>query len=847
MELNLEGQNIQNIEIEKEIKRSYIDYAMSVIVGRALPDVRDGMKPVHRRVLYSMYKDNLTHDKPFRKSATTVGNVLGHYHPHGDAAVYDTLVRMAQPFSLRYPLVDGHGNFGNVDGDGAAAYRYTEARMSRIASELMSDIEKNVVDFVPNFDNKLTEPTVLPSRFPNLLVNGSVGIAVGMATNIPAHNMSEVIDGTVYLIDHPDCDIPALMEFIKGPDFPTGAVIYGTSGIYQTYMTGHGKILVRAKYHIETHNNRSSIVYTEIPYQVNKSSLVKSIVDLVKEKRVEGIADLRDESDMDKGMRIVVDVKRDANPEIVVNQLFKHTQLQDTCAANMLALVDNEPKVLNLKQILWHYIRHQEDVVTRKFKYELEKALARLHILEGYKIAIDNIEEVIRIIRANKTVPEAKAALIERFELSDAQGQAIVEMPLGKLAGLEVNKILEEMAEKQALVEKIRDILSDEKKVLGVVKEDLLEIKARYGDERKTAIEQAVDDILIEDLIEKHKCVVTVSKSGYIKRIPADQYQAQNRGGKGINAMTTKEEDFVSNIIVAHSHSWLFMFTNLGRLYAKKCYELPEAGRTAKGTNIVNILPLKPDEKITAFISVSKVDTDELLTMITRSGYIKRTPLKVFKHLRRNGINAITLTEGDELMFVEKTDSNKDIFVATNDGRCIRFDEKEVSVMGRNARGVRAIRLSGSQVVAGALSLDKDSDKLILTVTQNGFGKRSDPAAYTSHHRGGSGMTCHKLSEKTGLLSGIAAVDDSDDIMMITDSGMLIRIPVNQISVIGRAASGVIIMRTSDNAVISGFQVIQKDDNIEETVIDEEVEEISFADSDSDSDTDLDSDTLPEA
>ena len=830
MELNLEGQKIENVEIEKEIKRSYLDYAMSVIVGRALPDVRDGMKPVHRRVLYSMFKDSLTHDKPFRKSATTVGNVLGHYHPHGDAAVYDTLVRMAQPFSLRYPLIEGHGNFGNVDGDGAAAYRYTEARMSRIADEMLGDIDKNVVDFVPNFDNKLTEPTVLPSRFPNLLVNGSVGIAVGMATNIPAHNLSEVIDGTVCLIDDPDADIPTLMSFIKGPDFPTGGIIYGTSGIVQTYMTGRGRISVRAKHHFETHNNRTAIVFTEIPYQVNKSALVGSIVALVKDKRIEGIADLRDESDMDKGMRIVVEVKRDANPEIVLNLLFRHTQLQDTFAANMLALVDNEPKLLNLKQILRHYIRHQEEVVTRKFRFELDKALARLHILEGYKIAIDNIEEVIRIIRSSLSVPEAKAALMERFGLSDAQGQAIVDMPLGKLAGLEVDKILEEMRQKQELIDRIRDILSDEKKILAVVKEDLLEIKKRYGDERRTQIEQAEDDILIEDLIEKHKCVVTVTDTGYIKRIRADQYQAQNRGGKGINAMTTKEEDFVKSIIVAHSHSWLFMFTSLGRLYVKKVYEIPEAGRTAKGTNIVNILPLREKEEISAFISVSKIDTDELLTFVTRRGYIKRTPLRLFRHLRKIGVNAITLTEGDSLQSVTKTDGTKDVFVATNDGRCIRFGENEVSVMGRTARGVRAIRLKEDQFVCGTLLLDAASDKKLLTVTANGFGKRSEPDGFRVCHRGGMGITCHKLSEKTGELVGIAAVEDGDDVMLITDSGMLVRIPAGQISVIGRAAGGVILMRTATEAKVTGFEIVTDDDVDSVQVEEADEDELEFDD-----------------
>lgn len=818
MNVFTEGQIIRDIEINKEIKTSFIDYSMSVIVDRALPDVRDGLKPVHRRILYAMYNDGLTNDKPFRKSATTVGNVLGHYHPHGDAAVYDTMVRMAQPFSLRYPLIEGHGNFGNVDGDGAAAYRYTEARLQKIANEMMVDIEKDVVDFMPNFDNKLKEPTVLPARFPNLLVNGSIGIAVGMATNIPSHNMREVVDGTIYLMEHPEAEIADIMQFIKGPDFPTAGTIYGTAGIAQAYMTGKGHIMVRAKTHIEENKNRTSIIVTEIPYQVNKSVLVSSIADLVKEKRIEGIADLRDETSLKTGMRIVIDLKRDANPQIILNLLYKYTRMQDTFAINMLALVDNEPKTLNLKQILNHYISHQTSVIRRRTEFELKKAKARMHIYEGYKIAVDNIETVIKIIRSSKDIPQARLNLMEHFEFSQAQAQAIVEMPLGRLSGLEIENIMAELARLAELIEKLEGILADQQKIHNIIKEDLQEIARKYGDDRRTDIEVAADDILIEDLIEKHKCVVTVSNTGYIKRQPVDTYQSQNRGGKGITAMGTKEEDYVSNLIVSHSHNYLFMFSNYGKLYVKKCYEIPEASRTAKGTNLVNILQLDSGEKITAFVSGDRLNADAYLTMVTKLGIIKRTEISRFKHLRKGGIIAITLDEGDELLYVNKTDGNSDIMIATSEGSCVRFKEQDIRATGRTSRGVRAINLGKGGVVVGTTIITpeevKQATKKLCTITENGFGKRSDIEEFSVHKRGGKGMICHKINEKTGKLAGIAGVEESDDIMLITDSGIIIRTSVSQVSTVGRNASGVIVMRTGDAKIVS-FSRIVKDDDID--------------------------------
>ncbi len=825
MDINTEGQNILHVEINKEVKRSYIEYAMSVIVSRALPDVRDGLKPVHRRILYSMHEDNLTHDKPFRKSATTVGNVLGHYHPHGDAAVYDSMVRLAQPFSLRYPLVDGHGNFGNVDGDGAAAYRYTEARMSKIASEMMTDIEKDVVDFSPNFDNKLKEPDVLPSAFPNLLVNGSVGIAVGMATNIPPHNLCEVIDGAIYLMENPGCEILDLVQFIKGPDFPTYATIYGTSGIKQAYLTGKGHVMVRAKYHIEERNGRKSIVYTEIPYQVNKSNLVKTIADLVNDKRIEGISDIRDESGRN-GMRIVVDLKRDANEMILVNLLYKYTQLQDTCAMNMLALVNGEPKTLNLKQMLHYYLKHREEVVTRRVTFDLKKARAKEHIWQGYKIALDNIDEVIKIIRASKTVAEAKTSLIARFDFSDVQAQAIVELPLGKLSSMEVDNILAELERLMKLIAELEGILADETKIFAIIKDEMLEIKRRFGDERRTVIEEAEDDIILEDLIERHKCLITTTHDGYIKRIPVDTYEAQNRGGKGINAMKTKEEDSVKDMFVSHSHNYLFMFTSLGRLYIKKCYQIPEGSRTSKGTHINNILPLQEDEKITAFISVSKINTDEVLVMTTEKGMIKRCPLSAFRHIRAKGVIAIKLREDDKLLFVNKTDGDSEIFIAASNGQALKFSEKRVRVMGRTSSGVRAIRLAEGEKVVGCLSIKPDGEngayrKALLTLTENGFGKRCDFSLFAEKGRGGKGMRCHKLTEKTGVLAGIAAVEETDDVMLMTDGGMLIRTVVAQISMSGRSASGVIVMRLSDGSKIIGFERIKREEEAENEALPE--------------------------
>ena len=817
----LKNQKIETIEIAAEMKRNYIDYSMSVIVGRALPDVRDGLKPVHRRILYAMHDDGLTHDKPFRKSATTVGNVLGHYHPHGDAAVYDTMVRMAQPFSLRYPLIEGHGNFGNVDGDGAAAYRYTEARMARMADLMLSDIEKDVVEFVPNFDNQTTEPTVLPSRFPNLLVNGSVGIAVGMATNIPPHNLCEVVDGTIYYMDHPDCTVPELMQYIKGPDFPTAATIYGINGIHQAYLTGRGRVFVRAKHHFEEKKGKTSIVFTEIPYQVNKRTLIESIADLINEKRIEGISDLRDETGRD-GMRIVVDLKRDANPQIVLNLLFKYSQLQDTFAVNMLALVDGEPKTLNLKQILFYYVKHQEEVITRRTKFELEKARARLHILEGYKKAIDAIDAVIALIRSSRTIPEARQRLVDELDFTEIQAQAIVELPLGRLAGLEIEKILAEMEEKIALCQKLEGILADRNLVLGIIKEDLIAIKEKFGDARRTTIEEAEEEIVLEDLIERHKCVITITNTGYIKRIPADTYQAQHRGGKGITAMGTKEEDFVKDIFVSHSHNYLFMFTSKGKLFVKKCYEIPEASRTAKGTNIVNILDLEEGETVTAFISVGSFATGEYLTMVTKRGVVKRTALALFKNVRKSGIRAIKLDEGDELLGVHKTDGNYEILLAASNGLGTKFAEGRVRLMGRVSRGVRGMRLAEGEELVGCAAVkpnaDGTYDQKILTITERGFGKCTDPALFPLRGRGGKGVICHKLTAKTGRLAGVCAVNTDDDILLITDGGTLIRTQVAQISVTGRATSGVIVMRLSAEATLSGFVRLENEDaELEET------------------------------
>lgn len=802
-DLTFSDQKIVPVNMEKEVKKSFIEYSMSVIVSRALPDVRDGMKPGARRILYAMYEDNLTHDKAFRKSATTVGNVLGRYHPHGDAAVYGTMVRMAQPFSLRYPLVEGHGNFGSVDGDSAAAYRYTEARLSRLADEMMRDIDKDTVDFVGNFDNRRKEPTVLPSRFPNLLVNGSIGIAVGMATNIPPHNLSEVVDGTIYLMDNPDASLAEIMQFIKGPDFPTSAIIYGKNGILEAYKTGRGRVMVRSRAEVDEDNHR--IIVTEIPYMVNKRQLIEAMADKVRDKSIEGVTDIRDESGRD-GMRIVIEYRRDANGQVILNQFYKYTQLQDTCAINMLALVNGEPKVLPLKSILEEYIRFQEEVITRRVNYDLAKALREEHIFEGYKIAIDNIEEVIKIIRASADVASAKENLKERFALSDEQAQAIVSMTLGKLSGMERDKVEARLAELAKLIAEYRSILADENKIKGIIRDELLEIKKKFGDERRTELVEAEDDIEIEDLIERHDCVITLSHAGYIKRQPASTYAAQRRGGKGIIGAGTKEEDFIENVIVANSHSMLMMFTNRGKVHCRKAYRIPEASRTAKGTSIVNVLETEPGEKLTAVIPIDGFDENKYLVMQTLHGVIKRTKLSEFEYQRRGGKIAINLDEGDELIFVACTDGSADILVATHDGNAARFSESKVSVIGRTGRGVRAVKLRDGDFVIGAVVIEADEEwrktHKIVSVTEGGFGKRVDFDQYEAKGRAIQGVLCHKLSGKTGKLCSVSCATDNDDIMIITNEGTIIRTPVADIPVYSRTASGVIVMRLAPGASI---------------------------------------------
>jgi len=805
-------QVIVPIGMEKRVRKAFLEYSMSVIVSRALPDVRDGMKPGQRRIMYAMYEDNLTHDKPFRKSATTVGNVLGRYHPHGDSAVYGTMVRMAQDFSYRYPLVQGHGNFGSVDGDGAAAYRYTEARLAKISAELMADIEKNVIDWNMNFDNTRREPTVLPSKFPNLLVNGSIGIAVGMATNIPPHNLSEVVDGTIYLMDNPDAGVSELMKLIKGPDFPTAATVFGTRGIYEAYSTGRGKVMVRAKAEVDEEKRR--IIISEIPYMVNKSELVKSMADQVRDKKIEGVTDIRDESGRN-GMRIVIEYKRDANGQVILNQFYKYTQLQDTCAINMLALVNGEPKVLGLRQILGNYISHRKDVTRRRVQYDLDRALHEAHINEGYKIATDNIDEVITIIRNSPDTPAAKVRLSERFNLSDEQAQAIVSMTLGRLSGMERQKVEEKLVQLYADIKDYREILADPERIKGIIRDELLEIKAKYGDERKTSIEEYHDEIMLEDLIERHNCVITLTHAGYIKRQPADSYSAQSRGGKGRRGMATKEEDYIESVFSVDSHSNLLLFTNFGRVYTMKPYRVPEASYNAKGTNIVNLLELGEGEHLTAGISVESLASDKVqgdyLIMITKQGVIKRTLLSEFSYQRKGGKIAINLDEGDELIFAAHTSGDSDIMIATSTGLAARFPEEKVSVMGRTARGVRGIRLMGDDYVAGAVIIERDeewrrSHRLIM-ITENGFGKRLDEAHFENKGRGIKGMCCYKITDRTGPLVGIETVSETDDVMMITNDGTIIRTPTAGIPEYGRTAAGVIVMRLSDEAKIVNFTV----------------------------------------
>lgn len=807
-----ENQKIVDINMEKEVKKSFIEYSMSVIMSRALPDVRDGMKPGQRRVIYAMYEDHLTHDKPFYKSATTVGNVLGRYHPHGDSSVYGTMVRLAQPFSLRYPLVEGHGNFGSVDGDPPAAYRYTEARLARISEEMTRDLEKEVVEYQPNFDNRRREPTVLPSRFPNLLVNGSVGIAVGMATNVPPHNLGEVIDGTIYRMENPGCSIADLMQFIKGPDFPTYGTIHGTSGIIDAYTTGKGRIVVRAK--AEVNEEKRQIIVTEIPYMVNKSMLCESIANLVKDKRIDGISDMRDESGKD-GMRIVIEFKRDANGQVILNQLYKYTQMQDTCSANFLAIVGQEPKVLNLAQILDYYIAHQQSVIRRRTEFDLEKAKARAHIFEGYKIALDNIDEIVEIMKTSESIPASKATLMERFGLTDIQAQAIVEMTLGRLTGMERSKIEEELERLHALIAELEGILADEGKINEIIKNEMLEIKKKYADERRTNIEQAIDDIDLEDMIEKHNCIITMTRAGYIKRLPSDTYSSQHRGGKGITGMTARDEDFIERVDAVFSHSTMMFFTNKGRVQALRAFQIPEASRTAKGTNIVNLLELEKDEKVTAVISVNEFNDYEYLTMVTRQGVIKKTLLSEYEYQRKGGKIAINLDEGDELLFVTKTDGERQLIIATRNGSAVKFDEGEVRGMGRVSRGVRGIRLKDDDYVIGAVAVEEG--KKLLTITENGYGKRTEFDDFRlMKNRGGGGVTCHNLTEKTGLLAGIIAVGDDDDVMMITDSGIIIRTPADGISTYSRTASGVIVMRLEEGQKLVNVTNVAKEEESED-------------------------------
>ena len=800
------------VEINSEMKKSYIDYAMSVIVGRALPDVRDGLKPVHRRILYAMYEDGITPDKAYRKCATTVGNVLGRYHPHGDASVYDAMVRMAQDFSLRYPMVDGHGNFGSVDGDPAAAYRYTEAKMSKLSMHMLTDIEKDTVDFMPNFDESRKEPLVLPSRIPHLLINGSNGIAVGMATNIPPHNLGEVIDGIVALIDHPDITIDELMEYIPGPDFPTGAQIMGVSGIRAAYHTGRGKLRVRARAEIEDwKENRQRIVVTEIPYGVNKARLIEKIAELVHDKRIEGISDLRDESDRD-GMRIVIELKRDANGSIVLNQLYKYTQLEDSFSVIMLALVNQtDPKVLNLKEVLVNYVDFQKDVIVRRTKYDKKKAEARAHILEGLTIALDNIDEVIKIIR--ESYNDAKDRLMERFGFSDLQAQAILDMRLARLSGLEREKVEKEYEDIKALIAHLTEVLGSEQMVLDIIKEEITEIKDKFGDRRRTSIEPAADDIDIEDLIEEQDNVITMTHQGYIKRLVADTYKTQKRGGKGIIGMQTKEEDFVSNMFVSSTHAHILFFTNTGRMYRKKAYEIPEAGRTAKGTALVNLLALEPNETISAVIPIREYEEGKFLLMCTKAGVIKKTDLMEYKNAPAGGKIAIRLDEGDELIQVSLTDGTNDIFIGSHMGKMIRFNEKDVRVMGRVSRGVRGMNLEDGDYIVG-MGLACENGKM-LVVSEKGYGKKTELSEYKTQTRGGKGTASYKISDATGAIAGVQIVTPEDDAILITSEGVIIRMDTEEISTYGRVTKGVRLMRMGDDTQVMTVAVVKKEEETE--------------------------------
>ena len=803
-------------DIEKEMRTAYIDYAMSVIVSRALPDVRDGLKPVHRRILYAMHEDGITADKPYRKCANTVGSVLGRYHPHGDSSVYDAMVRMAQDFSMRYMLIDGHGNFGSVDGDGAAAMRYTEARMAKISEYMLSDIEKNTVDFMPNYDDRLQEPTVLPARIPALLINGSSGIAVGMATNIPPHNLSEVIDGIIKIIDEDEVTDEDLMSVIKGPDFPTEGIILGMEGIKQAYKTGKGKITLRAETEIEEMSGgKQRIIVSSLPYQVNKANLIKTISDLSKERKIEGISECRDESDRIDKVRVVIELKRDANAQVVLNQLFKHTQMQTTFGIIMLALVNGEPKILTLRQCLDCYIDHRKDVILRRTQFDLDKALARAHILEGLKIALDYIDEVIQIIRSS--YDDAKERLMERFGLTDIQAQAILDMRLKTLSGLQREKIEEEYKQIMELIEHLKAILNSEKLVFDIIKEELLEIKDKFGDDRKTKIVAAEGEIDLEDLIKEEEAVITLTHFGYIKRLPIDTYRSQRRGGKGITGMTTREEDFVKQIFTASTHDTILFFTNKGKLYRLRGYEVPEAGRTARGTAIVNLLSLEPGEKVSAVIPIQNFAEGKYLLMATKNGLIKKTALKEYDSTRKTGLQGITLKENDELIAVRLTDGEDNVVLVTRNGLCITFDEKDVRPIGRVSQGVIGIRLDEDDEVIGMESIIAGGKATLLAITENGFGKRTELDEYRVQLRGGKGVITYKITPKTGKLVGVRIATEEDDVMLITDTGTIIRINVKDISVLGRSTQGVTLMRTNDGGKVVSIETLTPDiDNIDE-------------------------------
>lgn len=815
IDISFPNQKIVNINLEHEMENAYIEYAMSVIVGRALPDVRDGLKPVHRRILYSMYESGLTSDKPFKKSATCVGDVLGKYHPHGDASVYDAMVRLGQDFSMRYCLVDGHGNFGSIDGDPAAAYRYTEARMSKIANELLRDIEKDTIDWDPNFDESRKEPRVMPSRFPNLLVNGSSGIAVGMTTNIPPHNLKEVINATICVLEHRDATLDDLMEHIKGPDFPTKGMIMGRSGIRAAYGTGKGHIRVRARTELEEFGNgRTRIIVTELPYQVNKSRLVENIADQVKDKKLEGISGLRDESDGKKGMRIVIELKKDANAQVVLNRLFAQTQMQTTFAVVMLALVNNQrqPKILTLRQILDEYIAFQEQVITRRTQYDRRKAQERAHLLKGLLIAQDHIDEVIHIIRTS--YDDAKAKLMERFGLDDIQAQAILDMQLKRLQGLEKEKLEAEYEQLQQKIAYYDQLLSSEEMLRGVLKEELIEIRDKYGDDRKTEIAFAENDIDIEDLIEEEQCVFTMTQAGYIKRTPVSEYAAQSKGGMGKKGITTRDEDYVNSVFTASTHDTILFFTDTGKVYKKKGYQIPESGKAAKGTNIVNILQVEGGERVQVTLHVEQMEQESYLVMVTRKGVVKRIALSALKNIRNSGIRAIKMDEDDQLVEVRQTDGSQNILIATHDGMAVCFDENDVRVMGRDAYGVRGIKLHGGDYVVGAARAT--GGKTVLSITENGYGKRTAVEEYRVTNRGGVGIKNYMVTEKTGAVVGIKVVDGSEDLLVVTSAGILIRTHVDAIRIAGRATQGVIVMRfkEEDDRVIS-IALAEREENEE--------------------------------